>query len=76
MSTVDFDSGSEAAVGCFVAIVFIFVAGLILALPVMWLWNWLMPHLFGLTTITWLEAWGLNILCGFLFKPTVKTTKN
>jgi hypothetical protein len=44
--------------------------GLILALPVMLLWDALMPALFGLGTITWLQAWGLLILCGLLFKNT------
>lgn len=36
--------------------------------PVMALWNWLMPSLFGLKTISFWEAIGLNILCSFLFK--------
>jgi hypothetical protein len=34
----------------------------------MWLWDWLMPHLFGLKEITLFQAWGLNFLCGLLFK--------
>ena len=44
--------------------------GLILALPVMLLWDALMPTIFGLGTITWLQAWGLLVLCGLLFKNT------
>ena len=35
------------------------------SLPVMFLWDWLMPTLFGLPEITWLQAWGLMVLCGF-----------
>lgn len=46
----------------------IFVITLIIALPVMWLWDWLMPVLFGLPEITWLQAWGLALLCSMLFK--------
>lgn len=46
------------------------IAGLLFALPVMWLWNWLMPVIFGLKTIGLLQAWGLNVLCGFLFKSS------
>lgn len=49
-------------------LVLIFIAGLLFSLPVMWLWNWLMPVLFGLKSITWLQAFGLNVLCGLLFK--------
>ena len=44
---------------------------LVLCLPLMWLWNWLCPTLFGLPTITWMQAWGLNILSGFLFRAKV-----
>jgi hypothetical protein len=29
---------------------------------IMWLWNWLMPELFGLTTLTYWQAVGLFIL--------------
>lgn len=62
----------ESFAGFVGGLLLIFVISMLLALPVMWLWNWLMPTLFGLTTVTWLEAWGLNLLCGFLFKPTIK----
>ena len=35
---------------------------------VMLLWNWLMPPIFGLTTITFWQAWGLVVLAHLLFK--------
>lgn len=41
---------------------------LILGLPVMLLWNGIMPELFGLKTVTFAQAIGLNLLSGFLFK--------
>ncbi len=41
---------------------------LAVGLPVMWLWNWLMPTLFGLPLITFWQAVGLLILCHLLFK--------
>lgn len=44
------------------------VASAILSLPVMLLWDWLMPAIFGLKEITWFQAWGLMVLCAFLFK--------
>ena len=50
--------------------------GLLMALPTMWLWDWLMPELFGLSEITVWQAWGINILSGFLFKSSTTINKN
>lgn len=47
--------------------------GLILGLPLMLLWNWLMPSIFNLPEITFWEAVGLNLLTGILFKHTTTT---
>ncbi len=33
----------------------------------MWLWNWLVPSIFGLTTIGYLQALGLLVLARILF---------
>ena len=55
-------------------VAFVVAFGLLLSLPVMWLWNWLLPGLFGFKTLTWLQAWGLLVLCGFLFKSTSAST--
>lgn len=45
--------------------------GLLFSLPVMWLWNVaLVPAIPGIAEIGWLQAWGILILCGLLFKPT------
>ena len=41
---------------------------LLLGFVVMWLWNWLMPDIFGLTAITFWQAWGLVVLAHILFK--------
>jgi hypothetical protein len=48
---------------------------LALSLPVMWLWDWLMPTLFGLKEITLFQAWGLMVLCSLLFKSHTSTSK-
>ena len=40
------------------------IVGLILALPVMLLWNFVFGSIYG---INWLQAWALNILAGILF---------
>ena len=50
------------------------VLGLLFSLPVMFLWNIaLVPAIPGLAEISWLQAWGILILCNFLFKPTVSS---
>ncbi len=47
----------------------------LLGYPVMLLWNWLMPELFGLSEVTFWQAIGLNILCTILFRPTISIKK-
>ena len=55
----------------FAIVVFV---GLLFSLPVMWLWNAaLVPAIPGIKTIGWVQAWGILMLCGFLFKPTVSS---
>ena len=50
------------------SIIYLFALAALMSLPVMLLWDWLMPTLFGLGEITWFQAWGLLFLCGLLFK--------
>lgn len=57
-----------ALTGLIVFLVIFIVVACITALPVMWLWDWLMPTLFGLHEITLVQAWGLALLCSCLFK--------
>jgi hypothetical protein len=47
----------------------ILVAGILVlaGFVVMWLWNWLMPKIFGLPVIGFWEAWGMLILSHILF---------
>ena len=40
--------------------------GLVLSIPLWLLWNWLMPHIFGLPAINILEAFGLSALITLL----------
>lgn len=58
----------------------IVVVSAIVSLPLMLLWNWLMPIVIPegqiVGHITWLQAWGLLVLCGFLFKNSSATTKS
>ena len=45
-----------------------FVIEFIFAYPFMLLWNWLMPVIFGLGSITYMQALGILLLCDFIFK--------
>jgi len=43
----------------------------VLSWPVMALWNGcLVDAASGVKEITWLQGWGISILCGLLFKPS------
>lgn len=53
--------------GIFIFIGMILGVGLLIALPVKYLWNYLMPALFGLGTITFKQAIALTVLCSLLF---------
>ena len=55
-------------------VVLVVVLGLLLSLPIWLLWNdCLVSAIDGVHEITWLQAWGLNILCTSLFKSTTST---
>lgn len=57
----------------------LFAVGLIIflnAVLVAFLWNWLMPAIFGLKTITYLQAVGITWLAQILFKANLSTKKD
>jgi len=55
-----------------VAIGFLIFVSFLLSWPVYMLWNGcLVDAIEGVKEVTWLQAWGLMILAGFLFKTTV-----
>ena len=61
----------EATLTAIVGIVLIIaLVCIILALPVQLLWNWLIPEIFGLKTITFYQALGLTFLSHLLFSST------
>ena len=57
-------------------IVMISVIALVTALPTMWLWNWLMPMIFGLIKLNFWQALGVNFLTGILFKNSSSSSNN
>ncbi len=52
-----------------------FVASVIMAFPVKWLWNWLLPSIFtGVQEVSAVQAWGIVFLIQLLVpkgKPEV-----
>jgi hypothetical protein len=46
------------------------VLSLVVAWPVMLLWNWLMPEIFNPPIISFWQACGLTMLCTLLFRST------
>jgi len=50
------------------------ILGVFYALPVMWIWNWMMPELFALPVITFWQAFWGTFMCGLLFKGSHITT--
>ena len=52
------------------------LACLLFGLPLMLLWNWLMPGIFGLPQIGFWQACGLQLMAGLLFKSNVNVKKN
>jgi len=65
--------GVFAAIG---VIAFVAVFGLLFAFPIKWCWNYTMPGLFDLSSITWGQAWCLNFLAGCLIKSSQTNTNN
>lgn len=54
------------------ALVSLVALSFLLSWPVYMLWNGcLVGAVAGVAEITWLQAWGITVLCGFLFKSTV-----
>ncbi len=50
--------------------------GIVLSIPLCLLWNWLMPHIFGLPTINILQAFGLSALITMLTPRPLKFNQN
>jgi hypothetical protein len=57
-----------------IGIASILLLSFLLSWPVYMLWNGcLVGAVAGVSEVTWLQAWGLTVLCGFLFKSNVST---
>ena len=57
----------------FITLILSIAFSLLMTWPAMWLWNLLMPELFGLGTITFWEMFALSVLIDILIgKVTIK----
>lgn len=59
----------------FLFIVVVIIVGVVVAFPIKWMWNYLMPELFGLKEIGFWQALAMYVLCGILFKPTSSSSE-
>lgn len=62
-----------ASATLFFGTLLIILGCMIFAAPVWFLWNLLVPTIFGLTEITIWQAFGLSILCNLLFGNGINT---
>ncbi len=60
----------------FMVVGLLILSAILLAIPTMVLWNYVMPYVFGLVPITLFQAMALNILSGILFKSSVTVKKD
>jgi len=61
----------EKLIAVLVGIATIVFISFLLSWPVMALWNGcLIDAVEGIKEITWLQGWGISILCGILFNKT------
>lgn len=73
MNLKDMDA-SDFITAFLVVVLVVCVVALLVALPVMFLWNWLIPDITqgALTPINFWQALGMSFLCQILFRPTVR----
>lgn len=56
------------------AICLLLFISFLLSWPVFMLWNGcLVGAIVGVQEVSWLQAWGITVLCGFLFKTNAST---
>ncbi|CAB4143620.1 hypothetical protein UFOVP449_234 [uncultured Caudovirales phage] len=67
---------SKILIGLSTVIGVLVVIALLMGLPLMLLWNYLMPDIFGLTKITFWQAVGINFLASILFNKHYNSEKN
>lgn len=62
--------------GCGAIVLVWAIIAAIIGFPIKWLWNWLMPTLFGLPEISFWMALGIALLISILFGGVIKINKD
>ena len=58
-----------SSIGIGILVIFIIaINSLVAAIPTYFVWNWIMPTIFGIKVVTFWQMWGINFLAGTLFK--------
>ena len=59
------------------ALVIGLIASVLMAFPVKWLWNWLLPEILGFKQISASQAWGLVFMIQLMLpKTAIKSDNN
>lgn len=66
----------ELGTGCGAIILAWAIIAVVIGFPIKWLWNWLMPNLFGLPEISFWMALGIALLISILFGGVIKINKD
>lgn len=66
----------ELGIRCGIVAFLWVVVAIIIGFPIKWLWNWIMPNLFGLPEISFWMALGIALLVSILFGGVVKVKTN
>ena len=71
-----FSSLTAAVITLIGGLILVLFISFMLSWPVFMLWNGcLVGAVTGVSTVSWLQAWGISVLCSFLFKSSM-TKKN
>ncbi len=76
MEFEDFATGIVLVVGTVIFVTVLLAGwGLLWSFPLMWSWNYVMPDIFGLSTITYWQMFCLYFVLSSLWKITVSGGK-
>lgn len=65
-------SASEIVFVIVTAVIVALAIGMLFAFPIMFLWNYVMPAIFGLPTITFWQAFWLKVLTAFMVPSPIQ----
>ena len=72
----DYTEGCVTALtGCLTSIIASIAIIILLCFPVMWVWNWVMPIVFGLPEVTVWQTLALLFLSRCFFKSNINISK-